>query len=53
LIDKYIEQEVEFDDIQSLGVVGLDEISLKKGHRDFVTLVTYRSDTKVRLLSVT
>ncbi len=39
LIDKYIEQEINFDTIKSLSVIGLDEISLKKGHRDFVTLI--------------
>lgn len=52
LIDKYIEQEINFNDIKSLGVMGIDEISLKKGYRDFVTLVTYRDDKKVLLLAV-
>ena len=52
LIDKYIEQKIDFSTIQSLGAIGLDEISLKKGHRDFVTLVTYRHEKQVRLLAV-
>lgn len=52
LIDKYIEQEVDFNQIVSIGVLGIDEISLKKGHRDFVTLVTYRAADEVNVLAV-
>ena len=52
LIDKYIEQETDFETIKVLGVLGLDEISLKKGYRDFVTLATYRDHNKVKLLAV-
>ncbi len=52
LIDRYVASTVNFDLIQSLGVLGLDEISLKKGYKDFVTLVTYRMDDKVHLLAV-
>ena len=52
LIDRYIETEVDFSAIQSLGVLGLDEISMKKGYRDFVTLITYRIDDQVNILGV-
>ena len=41
LIDRYVEAEVNFSNIQALGVLGIDEISKKKGYRDFVTLITY------------
>jgi len=52
LINRYIETEVDFSQIKNLGVLGLDEISLKKGYKDFVTLVTYRVDDKVQVLGV-
>lgn len=52
LIDKHIEQEVDFNQIVSIGVLWIDEISLKKGHRDFVTLVTYRAADEVNVLAV-
>ena len=52
LIDRYIESEIDFSTIQALGVLGLDEISIKKGYRDFVTLVTYRINDKVHILGV-
>lgn len=52
LINRYIEAEIDFSQLKSLGILGLDEISLKKGYRDFVTLVTYRVDEKVNILGV-
>ena len=35
-----------------LDVIGLDEISLKKGHGDFVTIVTSRVAGKTTILAV-
>ena len=52
LIKTYIETEVDFSSIETLGVMGLDEISLKKGYRDFITLITYRVNDKVSILGV-
>jgi transposase len=40
LLDRWIERSVAWDAWERLGVLGLDEIALKRGHRDFVTLVT-------------
>jgi transposase len=40
LLDRWIERTVDWDAWERLGVLGLDEIALKRGHRDFVTLVT-------------
>jgi transposase len=40
LLDRWIEREVDWTAWEWLGVIGLDEIALKRGHRDFVTLVT-------------
>ena len=52
LINLYIESEIDFSQIKVLGVLGLDEISMKKGYRDFVTLITYRINNQVHLLGV-
>lgn len=52
LITRYIEEEIDFSKIKALGVLGLDEISLKKGYRDFVTLITYRVNEKVHILGI-
>jgi transposase len=40
LLDRWIERAVDWDAWERLGVLGLDEIALKRGHRDVVTLVT-------------
>jgi transposase len=40
LLDRWIERAVDWDTWERLGVIGLDEIALKRGHRDVVALVT-------------
>jgi transposase len=40
LLDRWIERAVDWGAWERLGVLGLDEIALKRGHRDCVTLVT-------------
>ncbi len=42
VVDRYISQEIDWDEYESIEVMGLDEIALKKGHQDFVTVVTVR-----------
>ena len=52
VIDRNIEKEVDWETIQRLDVIGIDEISLKKGHQDFVVIVTARVGDYVRILGV-
>src|SRR5262249_62107321 len=40
LLDRWIERAVDWEAWERLGVLGLDEIALKRGHRDVVVLVT-------------
>jgi transposase len=40
ILDRWIERAVDWDAWEWLGVIGLDEMALKRGHRDFVALVT-------------
>jgi transposase len=42
VIERGIAQQVDWTRYTELGVLGLDEIALKKGHRDFVVIVTAR-----------
>jgi transposase len=52
-VDRQVATEVDWDEIQSLEILGLDEIALKKGHRDFVVPVTTRAaDGELKLLGV-
>ena len=52
IIDRYIERDIHWEDMTRLDVIGLDEISLKKGHRDFVAIITGRMETETVILGV-
>lgn len=52
-LERRISAEVDWSAYTVLEVLGMDEIALKKGHRDFVTIVTARLDgERVVLLGV-
>jgi transposase len=42
ILERRIRTSVDWTVFEALGVLGLDEIALKKGHRDFVAIVTAR-----------
>jgi transposase len=52
MIDREIAKEVDWKEIRKLDVLGIDEISLKKGHQDFVAIVTGRLDGEMTILGV-
>jgi transposase len=52
IIDRHVKKEVDWDKIDSLAQLGLDEISLKKGHKDFVTIVSTRVNGEVQILAI-
>lgn len=53
ILDRYISAKVDWSQYSYLGQLGLDEIALKKGHGDFVVIVTSRSKSgRIRLLAV-
>jgi transposase len=41
-IDRWIAPEIAWDTLPAFAILGIDEIALKKGHRDFVVIVTAR-----------
>src|SRR3989440_2515737 len=43
LLDRYISGAVKWDEVKRVKLLGLDEIALKKGHKEFVVIVTARS----------
>jgi len=51
IIDRHIKSEVDWTAIAYLGVLGIDEISLKKGYKDYVTIITCRHQRKITLLA--
>jgi len=53
VLERRIETRVDWSGITEIETLGLDEIALKKGHRDYVTLVTGRlCDGEILILGV-
>ena len=52
IVDRHIHSKVNWKTVKRFDVLGLDEISLKKGHKHFVTLVTGRRGDKTSILAV-
>jgi transposase len=53
IINRNISNEINWDEIVEIYILGLDEISLKKGHRDFVTVVSSKSrDGEVKVITI-
>ena len=53
ILNRHVAGEVDWSRFTRLGVLGLDEIALTKGHRDFVTVVTCRgAEGEITLLAV-
>jgi transposase len=52
MIDRHIHAEIDWNTLSQLDIIGIDEISLKKGHRDFVTIITGRMNKKTIILGV-
>lgn len=53
VMERRIAAETEWSRYTAIGRLGLDEIALKKGHRDFVTIVTGRMENdRIVLLGV-
>jgi transposase len=40
IIKRHVSPEVDWSELEDLEIIGVDEISLKKGHRDFVTIIS-------------
>jgi len=53
VVDRYIAAKVDWEQFHWLDVLGLDEIALKKGHRDYVVIITARlRNGQVKVLTV-
>jgi hypothetical protein len=47
IVRRSMSQEVDWAQFDRLDQMGLDEISLKKGHQDFVTIVSARIEGEI------
>lgn len=52
-IGRQVAVEVNWEEIENLGTVGIDEIALKKGRKEYAAVITARQDNgEVRILAV-
>lgn len=52
-LNRQVETSINWDEIDEIGTIGIDEIALKKGHKDFAAVLTSRQKNgKVRVLAV-
>ena len=52
-LERQVDKEVNWDEIQSLGTIGIDEVAGKKGHKSYRAVVTARQDDgRVLILAV-
>ena len=42
IIDRHVSEKVDWSQFSELPIIGVDEITLKKGHRDYVAVITAR-----------
>ena len=52
ILDRRLDPEVDWDSIDRLEVIGIDEIALKKGHRDFVAVISAYVNDQLRVLAL-
>lgn len=52
VLERWIETEVNWEAFESIEVMGIDEISLKRGHRHFVSIITTPTAQGVEVLGV-
>ena len=52
VMDRHIESTVNWNSINTIDVLGIDEIALKKGYKDYITLITSRHEGNIRLLAI-
>ncbi len=52
IIERRIDTRIDWSQIPEIEIIGIDEISLRKGHQDFVTIVSGYSAGKLLILGV-
>jgi len=52
ILDSNISISINWDDYSGINLLGLDEISLKKGHKDFVVIVSTKINGKIGVIAI-
>ena len=52
IIDRHIKKEVDWNEFETLEVLGIDEIANLKGHRQYFAIITARIGQDIKILTV-
>jgi transposase len=52
VLNRQIESNVNWSEFDQITILGLDEIALKKGHKDFVVIVSTQIKGQIKILSI-
>jgi transposase len=53
IVERNISIKVDWEQFEKLGVLGIDEIALRKGHQDYVVIITTRlEDGSIKILTI-
>lgn len=52
VLDRQIDKTIDWSGIKTLPLIGLDEIAIKKGYKDFVVIVSTRINEQVKILAI-
>jgi transposase len=52
ILDKKVSAKVDWKKFKKLGLLGIDEIAIRKGYNDYLTIITSRLDGRIRIIAV-
>jgi len=52
VLNRRVEKQVNWNEFKKIKMLGLDEIALKKGHKDFVVIVSTRINGIIKILAI-
>ncbi|QQO53964.1 MAG: hypothetical protein N838_11970 [Thiohalocapsa sp. PB-PSB1] len=52
ILDRNIRTAADWEKIEKIDIIGIDEISNRKGHKDFLAIITAYIDGKLRVIAV-
>ena len=52
IVNRYIDRQVDWSTLDSLTVLGIDEISLRKGYQSFIVVITCKDQGSLRVIAL-
>ena len=52
IIEKQVDKKVDWSKYKKLKTIGVDEIAIKKGYKDYLTIVSHYSDSGTKVIAV-